>query len=150
MSLPQSGEPDLHTELRVLIVEDSESDAGLIVRHLERAGYRLIHERVETAVEMSEALENRDWDIVVADYSMPQFDALSALKLLHAHGRDIPFIVVSGSIGEDTAVAMMKAGAHDYVMKENLPRLIPAVQRELREAEVRRERTRAEERTCDS
>ncbi|MBI5569431.1 MAG: PAS domain S-box protein [Desulfomonile tiedjei] len=131
--------------LRVLIVEDSESDAGLIVRHLERAGYSPIHERVETAEEMGAALDQGDWDIVVADYSMPRFDALAALRLLQARGRDIPFIVVSGSIGEDTAVAMMKAGAHDYVMKENLPRLIPAVQRELGDAQVRRERRRAEE-----
>jgi PAS domain S-box-containing protein len=130
--------------LRVLIIEDSESDARLIVRLLNRADYTIVHERVETASEMRTALGSQDWDIVIADYSMPLFDALSALKIVHEYGRDIPFIVVSGSIGEDTAVALMKAGAHDYVMKDNLSRLVPAVQRELSDAEVRRKRRRAE------
>jgi len=135
----------MDTTLRVLIVEDSESDTGLIVRHLERAGYKPVHERVETGAEMRAALEREDWDIVVADYALPQFDAFAALGLVHERGRDIPFIVVSGSIGEDTAVAIMKAGANDYVMKDNLPRLAPAVRRELGDAEMRRERRRAEE-----
>jgi PAS domain S-box-containing protein len=131
--------------LRVLIVEDSESDAGLLVRHLERAGYVLIYDRVQTAEEMSVALGKREWDIIIADYAMPRFNAPAALRLLQASGRDLPFIVVSGTIGEDTAVAMMKAGAHDYVMKGNLTRLAPAVRRELGDAEVRRKRRRAEE-----
>jgi signal transduction histidine kinase len=131
--------------LRVLIVEDSESDTGLIVRDLERAGYVPIHERVETAAEMRAALERSEWDIIIADYSMPRFDALSALRILQGSGRDIPFIVVSGAIGEETAVEMMKAGAHDYVMKGNLARLVPAVRRELGDTEVRRNRRRAEE-----
>jgi two-component system sensor histidine kinase UhpB len=131
--------------LRVLIVEDSESDSGLIVRHLERAGYVLIHERVETAEAMKTALGKEDWDIVIADYSMPRFDALAALRILQESGWDIPFIVVSGHIGEDLAVALMKAGAHDYMMKDNLARLIPAVHRELGDAEVRKKRRVAEE-----
>jgi PAS domain S-box-containing protein/putative nucleotidyltransferase with HDIG domain len=131
--------------LQVLIVEDSESDAGLILRQLERAGYVPIHERVETAEDMSAALEGREWDAVIADYTMPRFDAPSALNLVQERGRDIPFIVVSGTVGEDTAVAMVKAGAHDYVMKNDLVRLGPTVQRELADAEVRRERRRVAE-----
>lgn len=135
----------MDTTLRVLLVEDSLSDAGLIVRHLERGGYVPVHERVQTAAGMKAAMEKEEWDIVIADYHMPQFDGLAALKLVHESGRDLPFIVVSGSMGEDTAVAMMKAGAHDYVMKNDLTRLIPAVQRELGDAEVRRSRRLAEE-----
>ena len=135
----------MNTPLRVLIVEDSESDAGLIVRRLQQAGYDLVHERVETAGEMRTALTKPDWDIVLADYKMPQFSASAALEILKASGRDLPFIIVSGTIGEEKAVAMMKAGAHDYVMKHNLARLVPAVARELGEAERRREHRRAEE-----
>jgi len=133
------------TSLRVLIVEDSESDAGLIIRDLESAGYVPIHERVETAVDMISALQKQNWDIIIADYNMPQFDALAALRIVQERGRDIPFIVISGIMGEETAVAMMKAGAHDYVMKDNRARLIPAVQRELGEAEIRQMRRYAEE-----
>ena len=135
----------MNTPLRVLMVEDSESDAGLIIRRLQGAGYDLVHERVETAGEMRTALAQPDWDIVLADYKMPQFSASAALEILKASGRDLPFIIVSGTIGEEKAVAMMKAGAHDYVMKHNLARLVPAVARELGEAEGRRERRRAEE-----
>ena len=135
----------MNTPLRVLIVEDSESDAGLIVRRLQQGGYDLVHKRVETAGEMRTALAQPDWDIVLADYKMPQFSASAALEILNESGRDLPFIIVSGTIGEEKAVAMMKAGAHDYVMKHNLARLVPAVQRELKEAEGRRERRRAEE-----
>jgi PAS domain S-box-containing protein len=135
----------MNTPLRVLIVEDSESDAGLIARWLQQGGYALAHKRVETAGEMRTALAQPDWDIVLADYKMPQFSASAALELLKASGRDLPFIIVSGTIGEEKAVAMMKAGAHDYVMKHNLARLVPAVQRELKEAESRREHRRADE-----
>lgn len=134
----------MNTPLRVLIVEDSESDAGLIVRRLQQAGYDLVHERVETGGAMRTALAQPDWDIVLADYKMPQFSASAALEILKASGRDLPFIIVSATIGEEKAVAMMKAGAHDYVMKHNLARLVPAVQRELKEAAGRRERRRAE------
>jgi PAS domain S-box-containing protein len=131
--------------LRVLIVEDSEDDALLLVRVLRRSGYDLTYERVDTAAAMSVALETYTWDIIIADYTMPDFNGLAALSLMQAKHLDLPFIVVSGSIGEDLAVAAMKAGAHDYIMKGYLARLIPAVERELREAEVRRARRRAEE-----
>ncbi|HVO66885.1 MAG TPA: PAS domain S-box protein [Syntrophales bacterium] len=131
--------------LRVLIIEDSESDAGLIIHDLERAGYAPIHERVATDVETKEALQKQSWDIVIADYNMPQFNALAALRIVQESGRDIPFIVLSGTMGEETAVAMMKAGAHDYVMKDNRARLIPAVQRELSEVGIRRMCRYAEE-----
>ena len=135
----------MNTPLRVLIVEDSESDAGLIVRRLQQAGYDLMHERVETAGEMRTALTQPDWDIVLADYKLPQFSASAALEILKASGWDLPFIIVSGTIGEEKAVAMMKAGANDYVMKHNLARLVPAVQRELKEAAGRREHRLADE-----
>jgi len=132
--------------LAVLIVEDMESDAQLIVRLLKKAGYELVYEQVETAEQMRLALEKHAWDIVISDYKLPQFDGRAALKLLQETGRDIPFIVVSGTIGEETAVAMMKAGAHDYLVKGDLARLVPAVERELDQAKIRRERKRAEER----
>ncbi|MBC8096626.1 MAG: PAS domain S-box protein, partial [Akkermansiaceae bacterium] len=130
--------------LRVLLVEDSESDAALLDLALERAGYNPKSERVETAQGLSSALERQDWDVVIADYVMPGFDGLSALALVKSRGLDLPFIIVSGHITDDTAVAAMKAGAHDYVMKDNLTRLAPAVARELRDAEVRHARKQAE------
>jgi PAS domain S-box-containing protein len=131
--------------LRVLQIEDSESDAELIVRLLERAQYDVHWERVEDASGMRAALAREVWDVIVADYHLPQFDAPAALRILHDTGQDIPFLVVSGDLGEDLAVAMMKAGAHDYLMKGNLARLAPAVEREIREAGERRKRQRAEE-----
>jgi PAS domain S-box-containing protein len=132
-------------QLRVLIIEDWEDDALLLLRVLRRAGYDLTFERVDTAEAMEAALDRQTWDIIIADYTMPEFNGLAALALVKERGLDLPFIIVSGSIGEDIAVAAMKAGAHDYMMKNNLTRLIPAVERELREAEVRRARRRAEE-----
>jgi PAS domain S-box-containing protein len=131
--------------LAVLIVEDSESDAQLIVRLLAKAGYSLTFERVDSPAQMRAALEAQAWEIVISDFSMPGMDGFTALKVLHETGQDIPFIVVSGAIGEVTAVDMMKAGAHDYVMKGNLARLVPAVERELSQAGVRLERKRADE-----
>lgn len=131
--------------LRVLIVEDSENDALLLVRALRRAGYDVAHERVDTAEAMMAALARHGWDIVISDYSMPNFSGTGALELLKKSGLDIPFIFVSGTIGEDTAVAAMKAGAQDYIMKGNLTRLIPAIERELGESRMRRERHRAEQ-----
>src|SRR5579864_9566530 len=131
--------------LQVLLVEDSENDAALLELELERAGYAPSCQRVETAEGMAEALGKQSWDLIIADYVMPRFSGLSALGLLKERGLDIPFIIVSGHITDDTAVAAMKAGAHDYVMKDNLTRLGPAVERELREAEGRRERRRAQE-----
>jgi DNA-binding NtrC family response regulator len=132
------------TSLAVLIVEDSESDGQLIVRALKKGGDDVVAERVETAEQMRAALGKRAWDIVISDYSLPQFDGRAALTLLQETGQDIPFIVVSGAIGEETAVAMLKAGAHDYLLKGNLARLASAVERELAQAETRRERKQAE------
>jgi signal transduction histidine kinase len=131
--------------LRVLVIEDSEDDLELLLRTLRRGGYDVSFERVETPEAMSATLASTEWDIVVSDFSMPHFNAVRALALLQETGLDLPFIIVSGSVGEETAVATMKAGAHDYVMKENMARLVPAVERELREAEVRRERREAQE-----
>lgn len=131
--------------LQVLIVEDSENDAALLQIELERAGYEPICHRVDTGEAMADALARQGWHLVIADYLMPRFNGLEALALVKGQGLDLPFIIVSGHISDDTAVAAMKAGAHDYVMKDNLARLGPAVQRELREAEMRRERRRADE-----
>jgi len=131
--------------LRVLLVEDSENDAALLELELERAGYQPVCQRVDTTEGMTLALQAQKWDLVIADYVMPRFNGLDALALVRAKDLDIPFIIVSGHITDSTAVAAMKAGAHDYVMKDNPARLGPAVQRELREAEVRRERRRADQ-----
>jgi len=131
--------------LRVLIVEDSEDDALILLRELRRGGYEPNFERVETEEAMGAALEGQPWDLIIADYALPHFSAPAALALVRELRLETPFIVVSGKIGEETAVAMMKAGAHDYIMKENLARFLPAVNRELREAQVRRERKGAEE-----
>ena len=131
--------------LRVLCVEDSEEDSLLLLRELRNGGYDPVWERVETADAMSVALEEGSWDLVLADFAMPGFGALAALKLVRQARLDLPFIVVSGVVGEEQAVAMMKAGAHDYVFKDNLKRLLPAIERELSEAAVRRQRKRAEE-----
>lgn len=135
--------------LHVLIVEDSPDDTLLLVQTLRRAGYEVTHQRVDTPEEMRATLEQGPWDLVLADYFMPRFSGLAALDLLKERGLDLPFIIVSGRVGEDAAVEAMRAGAHDYVMKDHLKRLIPAVERELREAKVRRdraaERRRAEE-----
>ncbi|MGA2027120.1 MAG: PAS domain S-box protein, partial [Syntrophobacteraceae bacterium] len=128
----------MHNVLRVLIIGHSENDADLILRILERAGYTTVGERVETAAEMDEAIERQRWDIVISDLSLPQFDAFAALHLLQQKDCDIPFIVICGRIAEDTAVSMMKAGAHDYVTRDSLGRLVPAVRRELADSEVRR------------
>jgi diguanylate cyclase (GGDEF)-like protein/PAS domain S-box-containing protein len=130
--------------LRVLIVEDSEADTVLVDRVLRRAGYDVTCRRVDSATGMLEALTPGSWDVVLCDYSLPGFGALEALAVLNESGLDLPFIIVSGVMGEDAAVAAMRAGAHDYIMKANLARLPPAIERELREVVVRRERRRAE------
>jgi two-component sensor histidine kinase/FixJ family two-component response regulator len=127
--------------LNVLIVEDSEDDALLVADTLLMGGFEPHLRRVETAVDMKLALAQSTWQLIIADHSLPGFSALEAFKLYQLSGRDIPFIIVSGAMGEDVAVGAMKAGVHDYLTKGNLARLVPAVQRELREAESRRERT---------
>ncbi len=131
--------------LRVLIIEDSEDDAELLVLVLERGGYEIIDQRVDTKADMQIALNNpQPWDMVLADYSLPQFSALAALDVLREYKLDLPFIIISGKIGEETAVQAMKAGAHDYLIKGKLARLIPAVERELREAILRQEYRQAQ------
>jgi PAS domain S-box-containing protein len=129
--------------LRVLLVEDDENDAFLIARLLERDGFAPAMERVFTSLAMQSALERSDFDVVLSDFTMPGFDALKALRVLEASGKDLPFIVVSGTIGERVAVEAMKAGAHDYFSKSSLERLATAIEREMREARVRRERHEA-------
>src|SRR5213593_2332221 len=130
--------------LRLLLVEDSEDDARLLVRELTRGGFEPVVERVETASTMRAALDRQPWDVVVGDYSLPHFGGAAALELLRDSGLDVPFIIVSGTIGEEKAVAAMKAGASDYVSKDNLKRLVPVIEREVREAAGRRERHRTE------
>src|SRR5882724_7951000 len=120
--------------LKLLLVEDSDDDAQLLVRELKRGGYLVDYQRVESAEDMRRSLQEHSWHLVISDFSMPHFDALGALETLKASGRDLPFIIVSGTIGEDVAVSAMKAGAHDYLLKGNLKKLIPVIQRELRDA----------------
>lgn len=123
--------------LRVLNVEDSERDAKLLTRHLSKAGYDLTLERVETSAEMKTALQEKEWDIILCDYVMPNFGALAAIDVLKENGLDIPLIIISGTIGEEKAVEAMLAGANDYLMKDNLARLVPAIERELQDVKNR-------------
>ena len=131
-------------ELRALLVEDSEDDMMLVVRELKRGGFDVEFESVCSEEALKAALRQQAWDIVIADHNMPGFDSMGALRIVNDHAVDLPVIIVSGSIGEDVAVAAMKSGAHDYIMKDNLARLVPAVERELREAENRLLHRRAE------
>ena len=130
--------------LRVLIADDSENDVLILLHTLRKAGYQLVYERVWTAPAMKAALQRQAWDIVIADYEMPGFGGFEALQLVKENGRDLPFILVSAVVSEETAVAAMKAGAHDYIMKRKLARLGPAIERELREAQTREARKTAE------
>ena len=134
----------MSTALRVLIVEDSPDDAALTLRELRRGGYEPFSERVETAEGMEAALGHAEWDVILCDYTMPHFTALQALEILKSQQLDIPFIIISGTIGEETAVNAMKAGAQDYIIKGRLARLVPALEREIREARTRMERKLAE------
>ena len=130
--------------LRVLFVEDREKDVELLVLELRRGGYDLVQERVDTPEAFGAALERQGWDIILCDYQMPRFDAPAALALVKERKVDLPFIVVSGTVGEETAVEALRAGAHDFMTKDRLSRLLPAIDRELREAFGRAERRRAE------
>jgi two-component system, cell cycle sensor histidine kinase and response regulator CckA len=132
--------------LRILIVEDSVDDTFFIVRELQRGGYNVDFERVETAAGMEQALASGPWDLIISDYSMPLFGGSAALALYRQSGLDIPFILVSGTMGEEIAVEMLKTGAHHYVMKDNLTRLAPAVGHELRCSQERRIRQQTEAR----
>src|SRR5881394_3413898 len=136
--------------LRVLIVEDSEFDAQMITSLVRKSGYEVVAERVESSDAMDRALHDKRWDIILSDYNLPQFSAPEALKLLQSSELDLPFIIISGGIGEATAVAAMKAGAHDYLMKGNLNRLAPAIDRELREATNRASQREAKKAVIES
>lgn len=135
----------MSTPLRILHVEDNPDDAELLRLELDAAGYAPHYLRVETRQEMAGALADEAWDVIVSDFNLPAFNAYEALRVLRATGQDIPLIVVSGFIGELEAVALMKAGAHDYVMKSNLARLVPAIERERKDAAIRAERRQAEQ-----
>ena len=135
----------MNRPLQVLLIEDSEDDAALLEIELRRAGYAPTCSRIETPEALHSELARQRWDLVISDYNLPRFDGLAALTIVKEKDLDLPFVIVSGYISDETAVAAMRAGAHDYVMKDNLARLGQAVERELREAEVRRERRRAEE-----
>jgi signal transduction histidine kinase len=132
-------------QLNALIVEDNEQDAALLVRELRRGGYDLTFDRVETPNAMCAALDKRSWDIVLSDYSMPRFSAPAALALVRERDLDLPFIIISGTIGEETAVASLRAGAHDFMIKGSFARLLPAIGRELREADLRAEKKKIRE-----
>ncbi len=132
--------PFMSERLRLLLVEDSPHDTQLIVRELLEGGFQVISERVDTAAAMKTALQTQIWDLIISDYSLPQFSGADALAMYRAAEVGAPFIIVSGVVGEDRAVEMVKAGAHDYVMKDRLQRLVPAVRNELRAAEERRVR----------
>jgi len=134
----------MSTPLRVLIIEDNDDDRLLLLRTLRQGGYEPVHRCVQTEAGLAAALADEAWDVVLSDYRLPQFNGSEALALVQRSGLDLPFIVVSGVIGEEQAVAVMKSGAHDYVLKDKLIRLCPAIARELREAEVRRQRRQAE------
>ena len=134
--------------LRVLIVEDSEDDTQLLLRELRRGGFEPAYERVEHSEAMSAALGKTSWDAVLCDYKLPNFSAHAALTVVKESGLDLPFILVSGVIGEEKAVELMKAGAHDFILKDKLARLVPVIEREVAEAQMRRERRRAEQRAA--
>ncbi|TAE54710.1 MAG: GGDEF domain-containing response regulator [Nostocales cyanobacterium] len=133
----------MNQEIRILIVEDNPDDAELIVLELETVGYQISYQQVDNAQAMKAVISSQAWDVIITDYSMPSFSAFSALDIVKSFNLDIPFIVVSGSIGEETAVELMRNGAHDYLLKNNLTRLAPVIERELREAKIRYERKSA-------
>lgn len=140
MNLPLNKQEMDNPTLRALLIEDSEIDAELILLQLTRGGYSVIQERIETNIQMKAALEKQTWDVIISDYSLPNFSAPDALEILNESGLDIPFIVVSGKIGEEIAVSLMKSGAHDYLKKDTLTRLVQVVKREINEAQMRREK----------
>src|SRR5512134_985922 len=134
----------MSAHLRILLIEDSEDDARLVLREVQRSGYEVDSERVETAEAMLATLERQAWDLIICDFSLPRFSAPKALEILQRSGVDIPFIIVSGTIGEESAVNALKAGAHDFIIKGNFARLLPAIERERQDAEVRRQRRERE------
>ncbi len=137
--------PNSNVSLRILLVEDNPDDAELVLRTLRKGGYSLDSLRVDNEPDLKHALDNSTWDVVLSDYSMPGFSGLAALNILKEQNLDIPFIIISGTIGEEVAVEAMRLGAHDYLMKNNLIRLVPAIQRELHDANERYARRIAEQ-----
>jgi PAS domain S-box-containing protein len=136
-------EHDVDRPLNVLLVEHSPDDAAVILGELERGGYRVTAERIQTAASMHEALGRSAWDVVISDFSLPGFGGPEALAVLRETGQDLPFIIVSGTAGEEAALKALKAGAHDFMPKTRLARLVPAIERELRDVQTKRERTLA-------
>lgn len=136
---------DMKIPVRVLILEDNDDDKELVLRKLRNGGYHPAYICVETKEGLINALDEHPWDIILCDYSMPKFDGLTALRLLQEKNIDIPFILISGTVGEEVAVEAMKAGAQDYMMKDNLLRLVPIVKREMAEATIRRDKRIADE-----
>ncbi len=131
--------------LKVLLIEDSEDDAFLLTRKLKIDGFDPEITRIDTGEKMKEEILKKNWDVIISDFALPKFDGISALKIYNESKLDIPFLIVSGTIGEEVAVHAMKQGAHDYLMKDKLDRLVPAIERELREVEMRRERKKADD-----
>src|SRR6266852_7985742 len=125
---------------RVLVIEDSQEDAELVIAELGRGGYDVVSQRVQTAETMKAALESATWDLLVSDYDMPSFTGPAALSLLKTTGQELPFVIISGTVGEEAAVAALKAGAQDFFVKNRLSRLNPAIARELADVAARRER----------
>lgn len=140
----------MEKRLNILAVEDLEDDLFLLLRHLKRNGYTVSSYRVDNEKDLRKAFEKGGWDIIISDFSMPQFNGLKALQIYNDYKLDIPFILLSGTIGEDVAVEAMKLGAHDYIMKDKLGRLVPAIERELKEAKNRREKLIAQNKLKES
>lgn len=136
---------DMTLPLRLLLIEDSDDDARLILREVARGGFEVSSHRVEDAAGLQAALEAQPWDIIICDYSLPQFTALDALELIRRSGRDIPTLIISGTINEESAVSALKNGAHDFLTKANLVRLVPAIRRELQDALTRQAHHEAEQ-----
>ncbi len=134
----------MRAKLNILMVEDSEDDALLVLHQIKKGNYIVDYKRVESAETMKSALMKNHWDIILSDYQMPNFSGLEALSIVKESGLDLPFIIISGAIGEEVAVQAMKAGAYDYIMKDNLQRLLPVVERELKEFNIRKERKQLE------
>jgi len=142
---PPQDKEFMNKSIRVLIVEDSEDDALLIVRQLKKGGYNPTYNQVDTAEAMSEAFEKQTWDVILCDNSMPGFSALDAFDLYKEKRLDLPFIIVSGAIVYENAVAIMEAGAHDYILKNDLAELAPAIDRALRKTKNRQEKNKADQ-----
>ena len=134
--MPES--TDKKVSLRLLMIEDNPDDEALVLRAIRKGGFNVEHVRVENSEDLLTVLRNKDWDIVLSDYQMPEFNGLAALKIVKDRNKDLPFIIVSGTIGEEVAVEAMRSGAQDYLMKDNLNRLVPAIRRELGDADERR------------